>query len=89
MSACVFVCLSVSLSVCLSIRITQKQCGLTAELDQILCILLVAVARSSSDGIAISYVSTSGFEIDLFHFVRISKSLKLVISKFIRPICHF
>jgi len=42
-----------SLSVCLSARITQKPRSRTSNF---VCILLVALVRSSSDGVAIRYV---------------------------------
>jgi len=45
--------MSVCLFVCLSTHVTRKH---TAEIHLILCMLPVAVARSSSDGIAMRYV---------------------------------
>jgi len=55
MKHCVeYVSLSVrSSSVCLSARISQKPHGVTSPF---LCVLSVTVARSSSDGVAISNI---------------------------------
>ena len=49
---CLSVCLLVCLSVCLSARTLDNY---TAELHQV-CVHVVAVARSSSDGVGIHYV---------------------------------
>jgi len=52
MSVRLFVCLSVCLSVCQSSRASQKSHSQTTKF---LCMLPVAVARASSDGVAICY----------------------------------
>ena len=52
---CLFVCLSVCLCVCLSVR--DHISGTTRPIfTNFLCMLPMAVARSSYDGVAIRYV---------------------------------
>jgi len=54
MSVCLSVCLFVCVCVCLCTHITQKPRGWTSS--NFLCTLPVAVAQSSSDGVAIRHV---------------------------------
>jgi len=60
---CLSVCLFVCLFICLSARISQKPHD--RKFSKSLCISLVAVARFSSDGVAIPHVRTSGFAHDV------------------------
>jgi len=49
-----YVCLSVCFSVCQSARITEK--NTRPNFTKFLCLLPVAVARSSSDGVGVRHV---------------------------------
>jgi len=61
----IVMCISVCLFVCLSVCPLAELENHSAKHHQILCILPVVVARSSSGGVAIRYVLTSGFVDDV------------------------
>ena len=64
---CLFICLSVWLSVCLCLSVHSHNLKNTAELHQFLCTLTTAVARSSSDGVAIHHVLPMLWMTSRFH----------------------
>jgi len=55
LSLCVCVCVCVCMCVCLSTIISPEVRNYTSDLHQFLCMLPIAVARSSSGGVVIRY----------------------------------